>query len=99
MRWQRRDSPLAVSTRHQAVAATRTEPVDGLVLKAFVPVSLHTEGAGQQQGNQDAVMVVPLPVGEPDPVRRLDLITADTRAGKQRTRSPGLNALPIGFLQ
>jgi WS/DGAT/MGAT family acyltransferase len=77
----------------------RGEPVQGLVLKVFVPVSLHTEGVGRAQGNQDAIMVVPLPVGEPDPVRRLELIAADTRAGKQRTRSPGLNALPVDFLQ
>jgi diacylglycerol O-acyltransferase / wax synthase len=78
---------------------SRGEPVDGLVLQAFVPVSLHSEGAGRAQGNQDAVMAVPLPVGEPDVVHRLELIAADTRARKQRTRSPGVNALPIGFLQ
>jgi diacylglycerol O-acyltransferase / wax synthase len=77
----------------------RGEPVDGLVLKAFVPVSLHTEGTGRALGNQDAVMAVPLPVGEPDPMRRLELIAADTRSRKQRTRSPGLNALPLDFLQ
>jgi diacylglycerol O-acyltransferase / wax synthase len=79
--------------------ASRGEPVDGVVLLAWVPVSLHTEGAGQARGNQDAVMVVPLPVGEPDPVRRLELIAADTRSRKQRTHSPGLNALGVGFLQ
>jgi diacylglycerol O-acyltransferase / wax synthase len=44
-------------------------------------------------------MAVPLPVAEPDVVHRLELIAADTRARKQRTRSPGVNALPIGFLQ
>jgi diacylglycerol O-acyltransferase len=32
-------------------------------------------------------------------VRRLELIATDTRGRKQRTRSPGLNALPSGFLQ
>ncbi|MGY1619568.1 wax ester/triacylglycerol synthase family O-acyltransferase [Geodermatophilus sp. SYSU D00691] len=77
----------------------RGEPVDGVVLKAFVPVSLHTEGTGAARGNQDAVMAVPLPVGEPDPVRRLQMIATDTRARKQRTRSPGLNALPSDVLQ
>jgi diacylglycerol O-acyltransferase len=89
----------AVAGGLRELLLSRGEPVDGLVLKAFVPVSLHTEGTSRAQGNQDAVMAVPLPVGEPDPVRRLELIAADTRARKQRTRSPGLNALPIGFLQ
>jgi diacylglycerol O-acyltransferase / wax synthase len=89
----------AVAGGLRELLLSRDEPVDVLILKAFVPVSLHTDGAGRAQGNQDAVMVVPLPVGEPDPVRRLELIVADTRARKQRTRSPGLNALPIDFLQ
>jgi diacylglycerol O-acyltransferase / wax synthase len=89
----------AVAGGLRELLLSRREPVDGLVLRAFVPVSLHTEGAGRAQGNQDAVMVVPLPVGEPDPVRRLELIATDTRGRKQRTRSPGLNALPSGFLQ
>jgi WS/DGAT/MGAT family acyltransferase len=89
----------AVAGGLRELLLSRGEPVDGLVLQAFVPVSLHTEGAGRAQGNRDAVMVVPLPVGEPDPVHRLESIAADTRARKQRTRSPGLNALPIGFLQ
>ena len=37
----------------------RGEPVDGVVLKAFVPVSLHHEGLGEERGNRDAVMVAP----------------------------------------
>jgi len=44
------------------------------------------EQSGQARGNQDAVMMVPLPLGEPDPVRRLDLIAAETAARKQRAR-------------
>jgi diacylglycerol O-acyltransferase / wax synthase len=31
-------------------------------------------------------MLVPLPVGQPDPVRRLELIAADTAARKGRAR-------------
>ncbi|MGY1671259.1 wax ester/triacylglycerol synthase family O-acyltransferase [Geodermatophilus sp. SYSU D00710] len=89
----------AVAGGLRELLLSRGEPVDGLVLRAFVPVSLHTEGVGRPQGNRDGVMAVPLPVGEPDPVRRLELIAADTRARKQRTRSPGLNALPVDFLQ
>lgn len=77
----------------------RGEPVDGLVLKAFVPVSLHHEGGGDERGNQDGVMVAPLPIGEPDDVRRLRLIAADTGELKRIIGSPGLNAVPIGWVQ
>jgi len=89
----------AVAGGIRELLLSRGQPVDGLVLQGWVPVSLHSEEAGKAQGNQDAVMVVPLPIGEPDPIRRLKVIAADTRGRKQRTTSPGLNALPVGFLQ
>jgi len=34
-------------------------------------------------------MIVPLPIGEPDPVPRLSLIAADTAARKKKSRPPG----------
>jgi WS/DGAT/MGAT family acyltransferase len=67
----------------------RGERVDGLVLRAFVPVSLHTEQPGQARGNLDGAMVVPLPIGEPDDVRRLQLIAAETAERKKKRRPPG----------
>jgi diacylglycerol O-acyltransferase / wax synthase len=67
----------------------RGERVDGLVLRAFVPVSLHTEPPGQARGNLDGGMVVPLPVGEPDDLRRLELIAAETAQRKRKARPPG----------
>jgi WS/DGAT/MGAT family acyltransferase len=66
----------------------RGEHVGDLVLRAMVPVSLHREQPGQARGNQDSTMVVPLPVGEPDPLRRLHLITAQTAARKKKARPP-----------
>jgi diacylglycerol O-acyltransferase / wax synthase len=66
----------------------RGEPVDGVVLRAFVPVSLHT-GVGQARGNRDGAMLVPLPVGEPDELRRLRLIAAETAARKKKSRPAG----------
>jgi diacylglycerol O-acyltransferase len=69
--------------------AGRGEPVDGLVLRAFVPVSLHTEQPGQARGNLDGGMIVPLPIGEPDDRRRLELIAADTSRRKTRYRPQG----------
>jgi diacylglycerol O-acyltransferase / wax synthase len=62
----------------------RGERVDGLVLRAIVPVSLHTERPGQARGNLDGAMVVPLPVGEADDARRLELIAAETAERKRQ---------------
>jgi diacylglycerol O-acyltransferase / wax synthase len=67
----------------------RGERVEGLVLRAMVPVSLHREQQHRQEeggGNQDGWMVVPLPLGEPDAVRRLDMIKAQTSARKRKAR-------------
>jgi diacylglycerol O-acyltransferase / wax synthase len=67
----------------------RGERVDGLVLRAFVPVSLHTGQPGQARGNRDGAMIVPLPVGEPDDERRLALIAGETTLRKTRRRPAG----------
>jgi hypothetical protein len=77
--------------------AGRGEPVQQLVLRVMVPVSLHHEQPGQASGNQDAVMVVPLPLGEPDPVRRLELIAAETAMRKHQAR-PQVTTGIFGFV-
>lgn len=71
----------------------RGEDVAGLALRAAVPVSLHHEQPGQARGNQDATMIVPLPLGEPDAVRRLELIAAETAARKQRPHPPAASGI------
>ena len=43
----------------------RGEDVQELVPRVMVPVSLHREQPGRASGNRDAVMLVPLPLGEP----------------------------------
>ena len=72
----------------------RAEPVEGLVLRAFVPVSLHTEQPGQARGNLDGGMIVPLPIGEPEDVRRLEMIAAETTLRKARRRPQGATLFP-----
>jgi diacylglycerol O-acyltransferase / wax synthase len=79
----------AVAGGLRTLLASRGEPVGELVLRAFVPVSLHREQPGQARGNLDGGMIVPLPIGEPGHVRRLSLIAADTAARKKKTRPPG----------
>jgi hypothetical protein len=44
----------AVAGSLRQLLGGRGEPVDGVVLRAFVPVSLHHEQGGQARGNQDA---------------------------------------------
>jgi WS/DGAT/MGAT family acyltransferase len=67
----------------------RGEAVEGAVLRAFVPVSLHGAGADDTEGNLDGAMIVPLPLGVRDDVERLGLITVDTAERKKRSRPPG----------
>jgi diacylglycerol O-acyltransferase len=64
----------------------RGEDVQGLVQRAMVTISLHQEQPGQARGNKPGWMMVPLPLGEPDPVRRLELIAAETAARKHKAR-------------
>jgi WS/DGAT/MGAT family acyltransferase len=72
----------------RAVLIGRGERVDGVVLRAAVPVSLHDRHAAAH-GNRDGMMAVPLPVGEPDDVRRLEQIAAETAVRKQKHYLPG----------
>ena len=70
-----------------------------LVLRAFVPVSLHQEQPDQAKGNVDAGMVVPLPIGERDDVRRLNGSPPDTRERKTKRRPQAGNFFRSIFLQ
>ena len=62
------------------------ERVDGLVLRAAVPVSLHRGPPGRARDNVDGGMMICLPIGEPDHRRRLRLIAADTAHRKTTAR-------------
>lgn len=51
---------------------SRGEPVENLVLPVYVPVTLRQpEARAQARGNLIGQIVVPLPIGVPDPSRRL----------------------------
>ncbi|MDY6997134.1 MAG: wax ester/triacylglycerol synthase family O-acyltransferase [Actinomycetota bacterium] len=53
-------------------------------LRAQVPVSLHhRDESAAELGNRDSFINVDLPLAEPDPVARLDLIRAETAQRKQ----------------
>jgi diacylglycerol O-acyltransferase / wax synthase len=78
----------AVAGGLRSLLGSRGEPIGELVLRAFVPVSLHREQPGQARGNFDGAMVVPLPLGEPGDVRRLSLIAAETAERRKKSRPP-----------
>jgi diacylglycerol O-acyltransferase / wax synthase len=76
----------AVAGGLRELLASRGEDVERLVQRAMVTVSQHQEQPDQAQGNKPGWMMVPLPLGEPDPVRRLELIAAETAARKHKAR-------------
>jgi WS/DGAT/MGAT family acyltransferase len=90
----------AVAGGLRQLLAGRGEDVQGLVLRVIVPVSLHSGPPGSARGNQSSVMLVPLPLGEPDPLRRLELIAAETAASKARARpQTGSGILGVAAVQ
>ena len=61
---------------------SRGEPIEGVTLPIYVPVSLRRGRAGQEGGNLISQMVVPLPLGIAEPGRRLLQIAAETAKRK-----------------
>ena len=89
----------AVAAGYADLFRRRGEPTDGVILRAFVPVSLHQEQPGAARGNVDAGMLVPLPIGERDDVRRLELIAAETSERKKKSRPPAGSMFRTVLLQ
>jgi len=70
----------------RAVLARRGELTERLVQRAMMTiVDQHGQPDGPH-GNKPGWIMVPLPLGEPDPIRRLETIAAETAARKQSTR-------------
>jgi diacylglycerol O-acyltransferase / wax synthase len=67
----------------------RGEQVEGVVLRSFVPVSLHTGQPGEARGNLDGAMIVPLPVGEREEITTLHMIATETVERRKRSRPQG----------
>jgi WS/DGAT/MGAT family acyltransferase len=76
----------AVAGGLHALLVSRGEDIHGLVQRAMVTISRHEEQPGHARGNKPGWMMVPLPLGEPDPVRRLKLIANETAARKSQAR-------------
>jgi WS/DGAT/MGAT family acyltransferase len=72
---------------------TRGELRPELVLKVFCPVSVRDDSQRLQLGNRISAMLVPLPVGEPDPSVRLQAVRASTADLKERRQAFGTAAI------
>jgi WS/DGAT/MGAT family acyltransferase len=79
------DVALAVVTAGlRSLLEGRGEGTDGVTLRALVPVSLRPPDRVITLGNRVGALVVPLPVGEPDPIARVRIIAATTAELKRR---------------
>jgi len=66
---------------------------EGLELRAMVPVSIRAEDERGQLGNKLATMRAPLPVYEPDPVKRLEIVSAAMDGLKQSKQALGAEVI------
>jgi diacylglycerol O-acyltransferase len=82
---------VAGGLRHHLTA--RGVPVDGLVVRTMVPVSVRDDAAGMTLGNRVSAMVAELPVGIADPVQRLRLVSEQMRSVKDSGQAVGAEAL------
>ncbi len=73
----------AVAGGARRLLAGRDELTPGLTLKASVAASIRRAGDMAGAGNRVGIMLVPLPVAEPDPARRLAQIARVTRERKR----------------
>ena len=71
----------------------RGEVVEGVTLKAMVPVSVRREGEYGMTGNRVAAMMAALPVYEVDPVERLRILSDELSGLKDSGQAVGAEAL------
>lgn len=73
----------------------RGHPVDGLRLRALIPVSCRARSGGRVEGNQMSGYLCELPVGEPDAGQRLRTIQQAMRQSKAAGPTRGPGAIPL----
>ena len=67
------------------------EPLEEL--QAMCPVSMREPGTASEWGNRTGAMMIPLPLAEPDPVRRFEIIRERTTRAKARHEGAAMVAL------
>jgi diacylglycerol O-acyltransferase / wax synthase len=71
----------------------RNEDIDDTVLRAMVPVSVRADIERGALGNRVAAMWAGLPIGEADPVTRLETISAEMSGVKESGQAVGAQVL------
>jgi len=64
-----------------------------LDFRVMVPVNVRDQASRDDVGNRVAMIVVRLPLGERDPLRRLALVAAETRRAKSSKQAHGMQAI------
>ncbi|WP_190814202.1 wax ester/triacylglycerol synthase family O-acyltransferase [Saccharopolyspora pogona] len=75
--------------------ATRGHPLDGLTVRALVPVNHRSREKSRPDNNQLSGYLCDLPVGEPDPVTRLRIVRAAMDRNKSAGPLHGPGAFPV----
>jgi diacylglycerol O-acyltransferase / wax synthase len=71
----------------------RDEPIDDTVLRAMVPVSVRADVERGALGNRVAAMWAGLPIGETDPIKRLEMISGEMSGVKESGQAIGAQVL------
>lgn len=77
----------AVSGGLRHLLQSRGEKVDGVTLLAIVPVSVRESADKMKLGNRVAAMHAALPIGESDPIARLESVKKDMAYLKERKQA------------
>ena len=83
----------AVTRGFRDLLTARGELADGLVVRSLVPVSVRTPDEHGVITNRVSAVLANLPVGEPDPVRRLQLIRGEMDEIKRTSQAVGAELL------
>jgi diacylglycerol O-acyltransferase / wax synthase len=83
----------AVAGGLRLLLKARGEPVDDTELRAMIPVSVRADDQRGALGNRVATMWAALPVYEPDPVERLDLVRREMGGLKDSGQAVGAQLL------
>jgi WS/DGAT/MGAT family acyltransferase len=86
----------AITTGFRDLLDARGELEDGLIVRSLVPVSLRGEDEHRPVSNRVSAVLANLPVGEPDPARRLDSLhsqMADLKGTRQAVGAEFLTSI------
>ncbi|MCP3857892.1 MAG: wax ester/triacylglycerol synthase family O-acyltransferase [Actinomycetia bacterium] len=83
----------AVTNAMRDLLMAREQPVDGLTLRALVPLSVEDPTERMALGSAIIIEIAELPVGEPDPAEQLQQVSADLARLADDKRAVGAETL------